>query len=98
MQNQQSLVAIQGSVSVAQCSLLRDKVEGSVFENSGLPVHAVPVPGAQFWQLNSSIMIVTYMLLGDDVYCWDAVNYRWRRMFISASQITGMKFIVKRIG
>lgn len=98
MQNQSmARVTIDGSVSAAQCSVLRDSVEGRGFELSGMPVHVVPVPGAEFWQLPSSIATVTYMLLDGAAYFYDSQSFRWRRMRISVEDFKSMRHMVKRI-
>ena len=90
-------VAIEGSVSAAQCALLRDSVEGSAFERSGFPLHAVPMPGVEFYQLDSETFIVTYMVIGDDVYCYEAWRSGWKKMRIRAAELRRANKLVEKV-
>lgn len=88
-------VSIPNSVSVSQCNLMRQVVEGYAIESVGEVFHNIPMPGAEFWQLQSDFKWVTYMILGEQAYCWDAEKNKWLVMYVPAEHIRQSQMITK---
>lgn len=88
-------VSIPNSVSVSQCNLMRSVVEGMALESVGEVVHQVPMPGAEFYQLQSDFRWFTYMILGEQSYIWDRDSNKWVTCFVPAAHIRQAKLLKK---
>lgn len=81
---------------------LRSKQEHDAIERAGRSVpHKQLVsfmPGAEFYQLDSSFALVTYMILGNSVYCYCQFTFTWQPMpNARASDVRQAKNLIKRI-
>lgn len=89
--------SIEGSVSADQCALLRHNVEDVVLEAVAYPSNVFPIPGVQFFQLESSFATVTYMILDEVAYYYEIHDHLWHRMMIPASHIREAKDLIRRL-
>lgn len=89
--------SIEGSVSADQCALLRHNVEDLALESVAYPSNVFPMPGVQFFQLQSSFATVTYMILDEVAYYYEIHDHRWHRMMIPASHITEAKDLIRKV-
>jgi hypothetical protein len=89
--------SIEGSVSADQCALLRHNVEDVALKAVAYPSGVFPMPGVEFFQLESSFAMVTYMILDDVAYYYEINNHRWHRMMVPASHIREAKDLIRRV-
>lgn len=54
-------------------------------------------PAAEFYQFETSWFVVTYMILGDTVYCYETENYSWRKMLIQPDDIRNANQLIRRV-
>lgn len=88
---------IPGSVSADQCALLRHNVEDLALESVAYPSNVFPMPGVEFFQLELSFAMVTYMILDEVAYYYEIFNHRWHRMMVPASHIREAKDLIRRV-
>ena len=88
---------VPNSVSADQCALLRHNVEGVALEAVAYPSGVFPMPGVEFFRLESSFVTVTYMILDDVAYYYEINNHRWHRMMVPASYIREAKHLIRRV-
>lgn len=88
---------IPGSVSADQCALLRHNVEDLALEAVAYPSNVFPMPGVEFFQLESSFAMVTYMILDEVAYYYEIYNHSWHRMMVPASHIREAKNLIRKV-
>lgn len=54
-------------------------------------------PAAEFYQFDTRWFVVTYMILGDAVYCYETENYSWRKMLVSPDSIRQANQLIRRV-
>jgi hypothetical protein len=89
--------SIEGSVSADQCALLRHNVEDLALESVAYPSNFFPMPGVEFFQLESSLAMVTYMILDEVAYYYEIYSQRWHRMMVPASHIREAKDLIRKV-
>lgn len=68
-------------------------VEAAHFQPQGFTCF----PAAEFYQFETSWFVVTYMVLGDSVYCYEPENYSWRKMLVSPDSIRQATQLIRRV-
>lgn len=72
-------------------------VEAAHFQPQGFTCF----PAATFYQFETSWFVVTYMILGDSVYCYESdcksEKYGWRKMLIQPDDIRKATQLIRRV-
>lgn len=68
-------------------------VEAAHFQPQGFTCF----PAAEFYQFDTSWFVVTYMILGNSVYCYEAENYSWRKMLVEPDSIRQATQLIRRV-